>query len=177
MAEGSVTHWVTALKAGDLAAAQPLWERYHRRLVALARQRLVTSARREADEEDIVQNAFQSFFEGVSHGCFPQLTDRDNLWRVLVVIIARKAVDQIVYEHRKRRRGGTSSDQTRVAGIVHRVGPHTLRHFFATHMLENGHDLRTVRSLLDHSDVRTTMLYMHVSDGGAASTVEALDTG
>jgi site-specific recombinase XerD len=63
----------------------------------------------------------------------------------------------------------------RVAGIVHRVGPHTLRHCFATHMLEDGHDLRTVQSLLGHTDVRTTMLYTHVSYGGAASARSPLD--
>jgi DNA-directed RNA polymerase specialized sigma24 family protein len=114
MGNGSVTRWVTALKAGDLAAAQPLWERYHRRLVALARQRLLTAARRDADEEDVVQNAFQSFFDGIAHGRFPQLTDRDNLWRLLVVITARKAVDQIVYEHRKRRGGGTPVGELRI---------------------------------------------------------------
>src|SRR6185295_16843911 len=105
--EGSVTRWVLALKGGDVAAAQPLWERYHRQLVSLARQKLRTSRRREADEEDVVQSAFHSFFQGVSDGRFPQLNDRDNLWRLLVVITARKAVDQLVHEHRKRRGGGT----------------------------------------------------------------------
>jgi hypothetical protein len=55
--EGSVTRWVTALKEGDSAAAQPLWERYHRQLVVLAR---------DADEEDVVENACHSFFQGVA---------------------------------------------------------------------------------------------------------------
>ena len=92
---GSVTRWVAALKAGDAAAAQPLWERYHRQLVALARRKLDASRRRAADEEDVVQSAFHSFFRGVARGRFPQLNDRDNLWRLLVVITARKAVDQL----------------------------------------------------------------------------------
>jgi RNA polymerase sigma factor (sigma-70 family) len=104
--DGSVTRWVTALKGGDLTAAQPLWERYHRRLVTLARQKL-QAARRAADEEDVVQNAFHSFFQGVARGRFPQLHDRDNLWKLLVVITARKAIDQIAHERRKRRGGGT----------------------------------------------------------------------
>src|SRR5205085_8308718 len=82
--EGSVTRWVTALKGGDAAAAQPLWERYHRQLVALARRKLEASRRRVADEEDVVQSAFHSFFKGVIRGRFPQLNDRDNLWRLLV---------------------------------------------------------------------------------------------
>lgn len=112
--EGSVTRWVTALKGGDLTAAQPLWERYYRRLVALARQKLQSARRRVADEEDVVQSAFHSFFQGVAQGRFPQLHDRDNLWRLLVVITARKALDQLAYEHRKRRGGGTLPGETRI---------------------------------------------------------------
>jgi RNA polymerase sigma factor (sigma-70 family) len=103
--EGSVTRWVTALKAGDTAAAQPLWERYHRQLVSLARRKLEFSRRRATDEEDVVQNAFHSFFKGVARGRFPQLNDRDNLWRLLVVITARKALDQLAHEHTKRQGG------------------------------------------------------------------------
>jgi RNA polymerase sigma factor (sigma-70 family) len=96
---------VAALKAGDPAAAQPLWERYYRQLVALARHKLQSSRRRAVDEEDIVQNAFHSFFQGVARGRFPQLNDRDNLWRLLVVITARKALDQIAHQHTKRQGG------------------------------------------------------------------------
>jgi RNA polymerase sigma factor (sigma-70 family) len=113
--EGSVTRWVTALKGGDVAAAQPLWERYHRRLVALARQKLQDARRREADEEDVVQNAFHSFFRGVTRGRFPQLNDRDNLWRLLVVITARKALDQLAHEHSKRHGGGTAQGESRIS--------------------------------------------------------------
>jgi RNA polymerase sigma factor (sigma-70 family) len=115
MSEGSITRWVSALKAGDLAAAQPIWERYHRQLVTLARKRLHSGRRREADEEDVVQSAFHSFFEGIAHGRFPQLNDRDNLWRLLVVITARKAVDQVVYENRQRRGGGTLQGESRIS--------------------------------------------------------------
>jgi RNA polymerase sigma factor (sigma-70 family) len=113
--EGSVTRWVTALKAGDAAAAQPLWERYHRRLVALARQKLRPSRRRVADEDDVVQSAFHSFFRGVARGRFPQLNDRDNLWRLLVVITARKALDQLAHERSKRRGGGTAGGEPRMS--------------------------------------------------------------
>jgi RNA polymerase sigma factor (sigma-70 family) len=112
--EGSVTRWVTALKDGDAAAAQPLWERYHRRLVALAREKLFVSKRRVADEQDVVQNAFHSFFQGVKHGRFPQLADRDNLWRLLVVITARKALDQIAHDETKRQGGGTLVGESRI---------------------------------------------------------------
>jgi RNA polymerase sigma factor (sigma-70 family) len=112
--EGSVTRWVTALKSGEMAAAQPLWERYHRQLVSLARQKLRSAQRRAADEEDVVQSAFHSFFQGVALGRFPQLDDRDNLWRVLVVITARKALDQLAHEHTKKQGGGTIQAGSRI---------------------------------------------------------------
>src|SRR5262245_27725698 len=113
--EGSVTRWVTALKAGDAAAAQPLWERYHHRLVGLARQKLRSARRRAADEEDVVQSAFHSFFQGGARGRFPQLNDRDNLWRLLVMITARKALDQLAREHSKRQGGGTLQGESRIS--------------------------------------------------------------
>jgi RNA polymerase sigma factor (sigma-70 family) len=114
-AHGSVTRWVAALQAGDAAATQPLWERYHRRLVAFAREKLRSARRRIADEEDIVQSAFHSFFQGVARGQFPDLGDRDNLWRLLVVITARKALDQLAHENAKRRGGGMVQGESRIS--------------------------------------------------------------
>jgi RNA polymerase sigma factor (sigma-70 family) len=113
--DGSVTRWVTALKDGDPAAPQPIWERYHRRLVALAREKLRAARRRAADEEDVVQNAFHSFFDGVAAGRFPRLDDRDDLWRLLVVITARKALDQLAHERAARRGGGTLQGESRIS--------------------------------------------------------------
>jgi DNA-directed RNA polymerase specialized sigma24 family protein len=97
------THLIRLLEAGDADAAQPLWERYFGRLVALARGRLRGARRREADEEDVALSAFDSFCRGVMAGRFPRLNDSTDLWRVLVVITARKAADQVAREHRRKR--------------------------------------------------------------------------
>jgi DNA-directed RNA polymerase specialized sigma24 family protein len=122
--QGSVTRWISALKHGDLAAAQPLWERYFRRLVGLARHRLRGNrpAGLVADEEDVALSALDSVFDGAMRGRFPLLTDRDDLWRLLVVITARKVAAERRRAAALKRGGGRLSHEAVPAG----AGPEEL---------------------------------------------------
>lgn len=115
MAQGSVTRWIEQLRAGDKAAADPLWQRYFERLVALARARLLRSPRRAADEEDVALSAFHSFCRAAERGRFPKLEDREDLWRLLATFTRRKAAHLLRDGARLKRGGGegcTCSDAT-----------------------------------------------------------------
>jgi DNA-directed RNA polymerase specialized sigma24 family protein len=115
--EGSVSRWIELLKDGDYAAAQPLWERYFDRLVGLARTKLADGRRRAADEEDVSLSAFDSFCRGAAEGRFPRLADRDDLWRLLVTLTARKAFDQMRDDRRLKRGGGAVLGQSALAAV------------------------------------------------------------
>jgi DNA-directed RNA polymerase specialized sigma24 family protein len=108
---GSVTHWLGQAQAGFPEAAERLWERYFRRLVGLARLKLRGFPRGIADEEDVALSAFDSFYRGVQQGRFPKMADRDNLWKLLMVITARKAWKLKRDQGRQKRGGAGPGDQ------------------------------------------------------------------
>jgi DNA-directed RNA polymerase specialized sigma24 family protein len=114
---GSVTRWIGDLKAGGDGAAQRLWERYFDRLVQMAANRLRGRRRAVEDEEDAALSAFDSFCRGAAGGRFPRLTDRDDLWRLLVVLTVRKAIDQVERQGTAKRGGGRLVGEAVVAGI------------------------------------------------------------
>jgi RNA polymerase sigma factor (sigma-70 family) len=87
---GSVSGWISQLKVGDEAAAQRLWERYFGRLVRLVRARRGSTIAPGTDAEDVALSTFATFCQGMQRGRFPQLGDRNDLWRLLVVLTVRK---------------------------------------------------------------------------------------
>tara|TARA_B100000700_G_scaffold53021_2_gene56415 strand:- start:1992 stop:2456 length:465 start_codon:yes stop_codon:yes gene_type:complete len=88
--DSSVTQWLHALKEGDDESATQIWQRYFSGLATIAQKYLQASPKRMADEEDVVINAFQAFFNGVKHDTFRQLEDRHDLWQILVMLILSK---------------------------------------------------------------------------------------
>ncbi len=112
---GSVSAWINQARQGDDGAAAQLWQRYFHRLVGLARTALRGAPRRAADEEDVALSVFETFFRGAEQGRFPDLRDRDSLWRLLASLTARKAAHLKRDEGRQKRGGGAVLDQ---AGLV-----------------------------------------------------------
>jgi RNA polymerase sigma factor (sigma-70 family) len=101
----TVSVWIRELQAGNQDAAQQLWERYFQQLVQLAHKRLPNRIRRHTDDEDIALSAFKSFCRGAAAGRYPQLADREDLWRLLVTITAHKAIHAARHANRLKRGG------------------------------------------------------------------------
>jgi DNA-directed RNA polymerase specialized sigma24 family protein len=112
---GSVSLWIDRARWGDDEAAGQLWRRYFGRLVRLARAALKGAPRRAADEEDVALSAFDSFCRGTEQGRFPDLNDRDNLWRLFAMLTRRKAAHLKRDELRQKRGGGAVLDQAALA--------------------------------------------------------------
>jgi DNA-directed RNA polymerase specialized sigma24 family protein len=102
----SVTAWLDGVKTGNNADIQRLWDRYFERLVRLARARLPGNRRRVFDEEDVALSAFESFCDRAGRGQFPEMNDRNDLWRLLLTITVRKAVMAIRHQTRQKRGAG-----------------------------------------------------------------------
>ncbi len=116
----SVTQWIEGLKGGDTDAAQHLWDRYFQRLVALARDHIGPTSRGGVDSEDVAQSVFKSLCLGVERGRYPRITDRDNLWTLLVAMTAYKSWDLLRREGALKRGGGRVMDE---AALGNHSGP------------------------------------------------------
>ncbi len=106
MTGDNVTEWIDRLARSDDRAAEQLVDRYYQKLVSVAQKKLEVMPPQVADDEGAVVSALRSFFSGVPGGQFPRLVDRDDLWRVLATITARKAIAQVRRHWKKRGEAG-----------------------------------------------------------------------
>jgi len=100
---GSISALLECLKEGDDEAVRRLWERYSRRLVALAKKKLQGAPLGVADEDDAANSAFYSFCRRAAQGQFPNLKDRTSLWALLMKLTAHKAADLLRRFGREKR--------------------------------------------------------------------------
>lgn len=108
----SIAYWLRELKQGDPRAIDQIWREYYEKLVRLVRRRIGGNSLRVVDEEDIALSALNSFYDGVQAGRFPQLDDRDNLWKILVVIACRKTSAQRDRQFAQRRGAGEARGES-----------------------------------------------------------------
>jgi RNA polymerase sigma factor (sigma-70 family) len=93
LSSDSVSQWIAQVKDGQREAVRPLMDHYFQRLVALARERLRGVPALAGHDEDVALSAFKSLCLGAEDGRFPNLQDRNDLWRLLAVITVRKSID------------------------------------------------------------------------------------
>ena len=103
---------VRAVKLGDEDAVRHIWERYFPEIVRLAGQRMTNERNGLADGEDVAISAMESFFRAARKGRFPDLKDKDGIWRLLSTMTRRKVIDLI----RKNRRQPTVSESGIMGG-------------------------------------------------------------
>lgn len=121
--EGSITVYLQKLREGDRDAARVLWDRYFRRLVGLARDRLRGFPDGHDAAEDVALSAFDSVYRRAELGQYERLDDRGNLWSLLFVVTVRKAIDHARREVRRpdaagRISGLTDLEENAVAGVL-----------------------------------------------------------
>ena len=101
-----VSQWILHLAEGDADTAEKIWNDYFGKLVKLARLKLGGIPNRDSDEEDVALSAMNSFYRGLANHQFDHLHNRDDLWKLLVTITARKATAKRRSYFAQKRGGG-----------------------------------------------------------------------
>jgi len=110
----SVTDWITQLRNGHSSACDKLWPFYLQRLTAMISQKLENSRTGVSDEEDVLIDTCEVCFRKIREGVYPNISSRDDLWRLLTKIATRKSIDQI-----RRSRKGVDRLRTEATQTVH----------------------------------------------------------
>lgn len=126
-----VTAWLSGLQEGDDTAIEHLWTHCFPRMVRYSRSRLPANLRRAFDEEDVALSAFKSFCKAAEAGKADEIADREELWKLLTCITARKASGYIRREKTQKRGGGKvrgesiflqkGNSQSRFAGGIENI--------------------------------------------------------
>lgn len=98
-----VSLWIEELRQADEVAAHNVWQHFAARLHQSARKNLRAKTKRVYDEEDVVVSMFHSVCRGLAEGRFPDLQDRDSLWRLMLVVTGHKISNRHRHDQRQRR--------------------------------------------------------------------------
>ena len=101
-----VTLWIRSMENGNHEAASELWEYCFPKLLKYSRGKLPNHLRRALDEEDVALSAFKSFYLRANRGDLGPIDGRDELWKLLYCITARKALGYVRHQTREKRGGG-----------------------------------------------------------------------
>ncbi len=112
-----ISIWIERLAVGDERAPEMIWNQYFEKIQRYAKRRLRDMPRRSADEQDVALSAFNSFFQAAKEDKFPKLNDRDDLWKLLITITARKVSSQQRKHFAEKRGGGRVSGESVFADL------------------------------------------------------------
>ncbi|GJM08339.1 MAG: integron integrase [Lysobacteraceae bacterium] len=134
--------------------------------------------RRTQHRKDLERGEGQVYMPGALARKYPKAS-KQFPWQYLFVTLGVSADPRTGQRRRhhinKATVGRCIRQAVKESGIEKRVTPHTLRHSFATHLLQSGTDIRTIQTLLGHRDVKTTMIYTHVLRAGPMGVTSPLD--
>jgi integron integrase len=134
--------------------------------------------RREEHRQDLACGSGAVYLPDALHRKYPNAA-REWAWQFVfaaeVDVMLRDSNRAVRWHLHERSVQRAMREAIRRAGIAKPASCHTLRHSFATHLLQRGQDIRTIQELMGHNDVSTTMIYTHVAGIGATGTVSPLD--
>lgn len=109
--DDSITRWIVAVRSGDAEAAERLWERYFRDLMHQARLRMSNISKSLYDEEDAALSTFYVMWQKLEEGCYAQISDRHDLWNLMLTVLMRKIGRRAKYQGAAKRMHASSTSE------------------------------------------------------------------